>query len=139
MTTNTNNENTALDSALSEYFTKAGEKLGLQFSPTASAVSTQTTFEVKDTRNEKLVGIVRLDPYAGHARSFAANSAQDHSVSIVSVGLNLEKPEDGQTPTLDDKNLQALYKMSQHTLSILAAKKEKAATPANVPAFKLNA
>lgn len=133
--TTTHASKVALETALDTFFTEAGEKLGLQFNPIASSANTSKTFEVKDSANDKLVGIVCLDPYSRHARSFAANSANDHCVSVVSVSMNLQKPEEGQTPTLNDKDLNTLYKLSQHTLAVLATKKQQTEFAARVPGF----
>ncbi len=129
----------ALDTALDTFFTEAGEKLGLEFNPIAATPNAGTTFEVKDAANDRLVGIVRLDPYSHYARSFAANSADNRCVSVVSVSLALQKPEDGQTPRLDGKDLHTLYKLSQHTLAVLANKKQQAEFAARAPALSLNA
>ncbi len=128
MTTNTATNATAkveLDSALSTIFTQAEKTMGLLFLPTDSQNPNEKTYQVKDAANEKLVGLVRLAPFTSRATAASANSPEDKTVSVISVSMNLQKPEDGETASLDAAELQTLFKLSGHALSTLAARKHQ--------------
>lgn len=112
-----------LESALSTIFAQAEKTMGLRFQQMASQNPDEKTFQVKDTANEKLVGLVRLAPFTARATSASANSPEDKTVSVISVSMNLQKPEDGETASLDAEELQTLFKLSGHALSTLAARK----------------
>lgn len=114
-----------LDSALSTIFTQAEKTMGLIFLPTESQDPDQKTFQVKDAANEQLVGLVRVAPFTSRATSASANSPEDRTVSVVSLSMNLQKPEDGEAASLDAAELQTLFKLSGHALSTLAARKSQ--------------
>lgn len=114
-----------LDSALSTIFLQAEKTMGLRFQQTDSQNPYEKTFQVKDAANEQLVGLVRLAPFTARATAASANSAEDRTISVISVSMNLQKPEDGQTASLNAQELQTLFKLSGHALSTLAARKQQ--------------
>ncbi len=124
MTTNADTK-VELDSALSTIFTQAEKTMGLLFQQTESQDPDQKTFQVKDAANEQLVGLVRVAPFTSRATSASANSPEDKTVSVISVSMNLQKPEDGEAASLDAAELQTLFKLSGHALSTLAARKSQ--------------
>lgn len=128
VTTNTSSEISAkveLDSALSTIFSQAEKTMGLRFQQTDSDNPYEKTFQVKDATNEQLVGLVRLAPFTERATSASANSPEDKTVSVISVSMNLQKPEDGKAASLDATEMQTLFKLSGHALSTLAARKHQ--------------
>ncbi len=114
-----------LDSALSTIFSQAEKTMGLRFLPTDSQNPNEKTFQVKDAANEQLVGLVRLAPFTSRATSASANSPEDKTVSVISVSMNLQQPEEGEATALDAAELQTLFKLSGHALSALAARKHQ--------------
>jgi|GEM_PF-6340931 Zn-dependent oligopeptidase len=112
-----------LDSALSTIFTQAEKNLGFRFQPVATEHAGQKAYEVKDAASEKLIGVVTLDPFTSRSTSCSSNSAEDHTVSVISVSMNLQKPAEGTNPVLNAQELHALFKLSGHAFSALAAKK----------------
>lgn len=117
--------NVDLDSALSTIFSQAEKTMGLRFQPMKSQNPDERTFQVRNSSDEHIVGLVRLSPFTARATSASANSPEDKTVSVVSVSMNLQKPEDGKSAALNAAELQTLFKLSGHALSTLAARKHQ--------------
>lgn len=111
-----------LDSALSDILTDAATRMGLCFEAVVSPENHKKTFYAKKADNAQLVGVIEFDPFTTRATSAFTSSADDNSVSVISVSMKLEQPEEGQEPLLDADQLQTLFKLSSHALSALTTK-----------------
>lgn len=114
-----------LEAALTSIFSQAEQNMGFRFHKVASELPDQQAYMVKDVANEKLLGIVKLDPYTSRSTSCSANSADDRTVSVISVSMNLAKSDAGDTPKLNAQELHTLFKLSGHAFSALASKKHQ--------------
>lgn len=133
-----------LESVLRTFLGDAEREMGLQFHEMASEETDHKTYMVKDPASEKVLGVVTLNPFTEQANSCFSNSKDNPAVLSIKVNMNLRKPETGAV-VLNANELGALFKVSSHALTALAAKKSHVSPlqanfvelPSRVSAFAL--